>query len=176
MSKNRFVFLILDTFKIYPGSLNNTVSRNTICRWFIRRHFQPKTCVGFSPSIPRQVHGKTIPEIAVLSGSIVWLLLCFRSIHQGWSAISSLSYESSRIFRSREVHAHRTPFIPRHDLFFSYSNFVICFRGCLKIVFTLLYALRLSWPRDLSSLNGFRRLLSDRWGRRNTRGEFIEKI
>lgn len=52
MSKNRFVFLIFDTFKIYPGSLNNTVSRNTICRWFIRRHFQPKTCVGFSPSIP----------------------------------------------------------------------------------------------------------------------------
>lgn len=56
-------------------------------------------------------------------------------------------------------YAHRTPFIPRHGLFFSRSNFVICFRGCLKIVFTLLYALRFSWPSYLSSLNGFRRFL-----------------
>ena len=70
----------IDTFKIYPGSSNNTASRNTICRWFIRRHFQPETRVGFSPSIPRQVHGKTIPEIAVLSGSIVVVTVVF-SIH-----------------------------------------------------------------------------------------------
>lgn len=112
VSKNRFVFLILDTLKIYPGSLNNTVSRNTICRWFIRRHFQPETCVGFSPSIPREVHGKTIPEIAVLSGSIVVITVMF-SIHP--PRMKCYFATLVREYISREVDRH-TLIVPLSSL------------------------------------------------------------
>lgn len=153
----------LDTFKIYLGSSNNIVSRNTICRWFIRRHFEPETCVGFPP---REVHGKTIPEIAVPSGSIVVVTVMF-SFDPSTKDEVPFRHSPRTSHREYFVQGRRIgtrssyPFHPssRPTLLFSCSNFVICFRGCLKIVFTLLYALRLSSPTYLPSLNDFRRFV-----------------